>query len=160
MQVKEYITKNLPNLNWNILPQIFEDEGVELTEEIKAYLKETPGNTNWNIFNSIINNSAEEIIVFNGEINFNDSSPFGKVGALDSSIEIPLELNSIIVEIDGDQRTLEKSEEFDAISSIGYGSLASGEFKLFKLNSDNYWRISAGNSSSSYIGIHSVMIKY
>ena len=39
MQVKEYINKNLPNLNWNILPQIFEDESVELTEEIKAYLK-------------------------------------------------------------------------------------------------------------------------
>lgn len=53
MQVKEYINKNLPNLNWNILPQIFEDEGIELTEEIKAYLKETPGNTNWNVLHEM-----------------------------------------------------------------------------------------------------------
>lgn len=53
MKIKDYINKNLPNLNWNILPQIFEDEGIELTEEIKAYLKETPGNTNWNVFKSL-----------------------------------------------------------------------------------------------------------
>lgn len=46
MTIYEYITKNLPNLNWNILPQIFEREGVELTEDIEKYLRETPGNTN------------------------------------------------------------------------------------------------------------------
>lgn len=51
--IKEYINKNLPNLNWNILPQIFEENEVELTEEIKTYLKNTPWNTNWNIINSI-----------------------------------------------------------------------------------------------------------
>ena len=60
MQLKEYIDKNLPNLNWNILPQIFEDEDIELTEEIKAYLKETPGNTNWNIFKDLTNKNEEE----------------------------------------------------------------------------------------------------
>lgn len=53
MKIKDYITENLPNLNWNILPQIFEAEGVELTEGIKAYLKETPKNTNWNVFGSV-----------------------------------------------------------------------------------------------------------
>jgi len=41
-QIVDYITKNLPSLNWNILPQIFEENGVELTEEIEAYLKKTP----------------------------------------------------------------------------------------------------------------------
>ena len=60
MTVKEYINKNLPNLNWNILPQIFEDEGVELTEEIKVYLKETPGNTNWNIFKQLKENNSDD----------------------------------------------------------------------------------------------------
>ena len=52
MTIYEYITKNLPNLNRNILPQIFESEGVELTEDIEKYLRETPGNTNWNMLNN------------------------------------------------------------------------------------------------------------
>lgn len=56
----EYITRNLPNLNWNILPQIFEENEVELTEEIRAYLKETPKNTNWNVLNRIGGKSQEE----------------------------------------------------------------------------------------------------
>lgn len=51
--IRSYIDKNLTNLNWNILPQIFESEGVELTEEIKRYLKETPKNTNWNVFKDL-----------------------------------------------------------------------------------------------------------
>ena len=55
MTVYEYITRNLPNLNWNILPQIFEENGVELTEDIEKYLRETPGNTNWNLLRGIIN---------------------------------------------------------------------------------------------------------
>lgn len=53
--IRNYMDKNLLNLNWNILPQIFEDEGVELTEEAEEYLKETPWNTNWNLFKQIIN---------------------------------------------------------------------------------------------------------
>ena len=51
--IRSYIDKNLANLNWNILPQIFESEGVELTEEIERYLRETPKNTNWNVFGSL-----------------------------------------------------------------------------------------------------------
>ena len=51
--IRSYIDKNLTSLNWNILPQIFESEGVELTEEIERYLRETPKNTNWNVFGSL-----------------------------------------------------------------------------------------------------------
>lgn len=58
MTIREYIDKNLPNLNWNILPQIFEDNEVELTEEIEKYLRETPENTNWNIIDSIMNSGG------------------------------------------------------------------------------------------------------
>ena len=53
MTIRSYIDKNLTHLNWNILPQIFESEGVELTEEIERYLRETPKNTNWNVFGSL-----------------------------------------------------------------------------------------------------------
>ena len=68
MQIKDYITKNLPNLNWNILPQIFESDGVELTEEIERYLRETPKNTNWNVFNSVSssNSTDEGLVIING----------------------------------------------------------------------------------------------
>jgi len=59
MEIKEYLDKNLPNLNWNILPQIFEDNGVELTEEIEKYLKETPENTNWNVAGQLIKKSKK-----------------------------------------------------------------------------------------------------
>ena len=60
MEIKDYITKNLPNLNWNILPQIFEENNVELTEEIEAYLRNTPGNTNWNVFEGMSSDGGEE----------------------------------------------------------------------------------------------------
>ncbi len=59
MNLKEYINRSLPNLNWNILPQIFEENEVELTEEIRAYLKETPKNTNWNVL-KIIGESSDK----------------------------------------------------------------------------------------------------
>lgn len=69
MTIKEYINKNLPNLNWNILPQVFEEESIELTEEIKAYLKETPGNTNWNVFKGMSGNgSAIRVTLFDGTL--------------------------------------------------------------------------------------------
>ena len=61
MTIKEYINKNLPNLNWNILPQIFEENEVELTEEIKTYLKNTPWNTNWNIIKFIDGEESSEL---------------------------------------------------------------------------------------------------
>ena len=60
MQIKDYITKNLPSLNWNILPQIFEENNVELTEEIEVYLRNTPENTNWNVLNGM-SGSREEL---------------------------------------------------------------------------------------------------
>ena len=53
MQIKDYITKNFPSLNWNILPQIFAENGVEMNEEIEAYLRNTPENTNWNVVGSL-----------------------------------------------------------------------------------------------------------
>ena len=53
MDIKEYFERNLPNVNFNILPQLFEEEGIELTEEIVEYLKETPGNTNWSILEQL-----------------------------------------------------------------------------------------------------------
>lgn len=59
MEIKDYITKNLPNLNWNILPQIFEENNVELTEEIEAYLRNTPWNTNWNVLNGMSGSGSE-----------------------------------------------------------------------------------------------------
>lgn len=63
MTIREYIDKNLTHLNWNILPQIFESEGVELTEEIERYLRETPKNTNWNVFKGIGTNNIEEVLI-------------------------------------------------------------------------------------------------
>lgn len=59
--IRSYIDKNLPNLNWNILPQIFESEGVELTEEIERYLRETPKNTNWNVFNKLFDRTPIDL---------------------------------------------------------------------------------------------------
>ena len=67
MDLKDYINKNLPNLNWNILPQIFEENNVELTEEIMEYLKTTPWNTNWNVLNFKKNDSSRTLI-FSGII--------------------------------------------------------------------------------------------
>ena len=59
MTIKEYIMKNLPNFNWNILPQIFEENGVEMNEEIEAYLRNTPENTNWSILEQLGENESE-----------------------------------------------------------------------------------------------------
>ena len=70
--IRSYIDRNLPNLNWNILPQIFESEGVELTEEIERYLRETPKNTNWNIFKDVVKNNSSWITVFEGKIETSD----------------------------------------------------------------------------------------
>ena len=59
MQIKDYITKNLSSLNWNILPQIFAENGVEMNEEIEAYLRNTPENTNWSILEQLGGNTVE-----------------------------------------------------------------------------------------------------
>lgn len=62
--IRSYIDKNLPNLNWNILPQIFESEGVELTEDIEKYLRETPGNTNWNLLRILLKEKEDSPVIF------------------------------------------------------------------------------------------------
>ena len=59
--IRSYIDKNLTHLNWNILPQIFESEGVELTEEIERYLRETPKNTNWNVLKELSNHTPIDL---------------------------------------------------------------------------------------------------
>lgn len=80
MTIYEYINKNLPNLNWNILPQIFESEGVELTEDIEKYLRETPGNTNKKVLESLltITEPIEEVyrtvLYTDGTLIINESS--------------------------------------------------------------------------------------
>ena len=72
MDLKDYINKNLPNLNWNLLPQIFEENEVELTDEIKAYLKETPENTNWNILNGM-SGGGGNILLYEADHSFSET---------------------------------------------------------------------------------------
>lgn len=83
MLIKEYINKNLPNLNWNILPQIFEENKTELTEEIENYLKETPRNTNWNVLNQM---SKSSIILFSKDCTFTKPAPVDWVYYQDNTI--------------------------------------------------------------------------
>lgn len=85
MLIKEYINKNLPNLNWNILPQIFEENKAELTKEIENYLKETPGNTNWNVLNQM-NKSKSGIILFSKDCTFTKPAPVDWVFYQDNTI--------------------------------------------------------------------------
>lgn len=88
MDLKDYINKNLPNLNWNLLPQIFEENEVELTDEIKAYLKETPENTNWNILNGMSESGGSDeitvVIVKSGE----DESVFGEESTIKTAKDL------------------------------------------------------------------------
>ncbi len=70
MDLKDYINKNLPNLNWNILPQIFEENNVELTDEIVEYLKTTPWNTNWSILNELGGNSSTTSLILDTTAKF------------------------------------------------------------------------------------------
>ena len=67
---KRLYNKNLPNLNWNILPQIFEENEVELTEEIEAYLRNTPENTNNAILEELLNSTPQSDLVFEFDGNF------------------------------------------------------------------------------------------
>lgn len=83
MNLKEYINRNLSSLNWNILPQIFEENEIELTEEIKNYLKETPGNTNWNVLNQM---SKSSIILFSKDCTFTKPAPVDWVWYQDNTI--------------------------------------------------------------------------
>lgn len=101
MEIKEYITKNLLNLNWNILPQIFEENDVELTEEIEAYLRNTPENTNWNVFDGM-SGGGEEKVIFEGDYNFIENSGMLSVNLNGQSLLYPVNINKIIqINIDG-----------------------------------------------------------
>ena len=100
--IRSYIDKNLTNLNWNILPQIFESEGVELTEEIERYLRETPKNTNWNILEQLgKGNNLRREVIFTGTIKTIQSSgqsPYAEK-RINTNI-IPQNLNHLIVTLD------------------------------------------------------------
>ena len=81
MEIKDYINKNLTNLNWNILPQIFEENDVELTEEIEAYLRNSPENTNWNVLDGMSGSGEESWpklihVINNGGWKMADDSDF------------------------------------------------------------------------------------
>ena len=100
--IRSYIDKNLTHLNWNILPQIFESEGVELTEEIERYLRETPKNTNWNIVEQLKEEGkVKEIIAFSGTI-FRSSNDVDYVRADEfPNSSLPSALDNIHVTFDG-----------------------------------------------------------
>ena len=106
--IRSYIDKNLTNLNWNILPQIFESEGVELTEEIERYLRETPKNTNWNILEQLgKGNNLRREVIFTGTIKTIQSSgqsPYAEK-RINTNI-IPQNLNHLIVTLDTVEYTL------------------------------------------------------
>ncbi len=57
--IKEYWDKNYPSINWNILPQLFEEEKTELTKEIEEYLKTTPWNMNHAILKTLLEGKYE-----------------------------------------------------------------------------------------------------
>ena len=100
--IRSYIDKNLTNLNWNILPQIFESEGVELTEKIERYLRETPKNTNWNIVEQLKEEGkVKEIIAFSGTIfRSSNDGDYDSVNEFPNS-DLPSALDRIHVTFDG-----------------------------------------------------------
>ena len=61
MTAFEYIKERARRgLNWNILPQLFDQDELLITPEIEKYIKETPWNTNPVILQQLINECAEE----------------------------------------------------------------------------------------------------
>ena len=54
MKSIDYMNKTLPNdFNWNILYQLFKEDGIELNEIAEDYLRTTPWNTNIVIFKQL-----------------------------------------------------------------------------------------------------------
>jgi hypothetical protein len=91
MQIKDYITKNLPSLNWNILPQIFEENNVELTEEIEAYLRNTPENTNWNVLKQILEaaeNREDRSMVVTANFDYSEEEHFANIYVTNNDIDL------------------------------------------------------------------------
>lgn len=54
----EYIRKFKSKINLNILIQLLEEDGYEVTNEIITYLKTTPWNTNVNVFAGLVSGSG------------------------------------------------------------------------------------------------------
>lgn len=121
MTIKEYINKNLLNLNWNILPQIFEEDEIELTDEIKAYLKETPWNTNWNLLKEMFEGkNPQRTIAFQGlitTVKSNGHDPYASKTI--SNATIPTGQDYIIITVDGVEYNLPSYE------TVGYGEVGS-----------------------------------
>lgn len=62
MKSLDYMRQILPNeFNWNILNQLFEEDGVELNEVAEKYLRDTPWNTNIVIFKQLQGIEEESI---------------------------------------------------------------------------------------------------
>lgn len=54
MKSLDYMRQILPNeFNWNILNQLFEEDGIVLNEVAEKYLRDTPWNTNIVIFKQL-----------------------------------------------------------------------------------------------------------
>ena len=130
MQIKDYITKNLPNLNWNILPQIFEENDVELTEEIEAYLRNTPWNTNWNLFNSISKNASKKIKIFEGTMGYTvTQGPYRPLvqnyQTLTNTFDI--NCNSLIVYFENEEYELVKHDDaYESTNGLRFSITDSG----------------------------------
>lgn len=61
MKSTDYIRRTLPHgLNWNILTQLFAEDGIEITNEIRAYLNTTPWNTNIKVLESLTGSGEDE----------------------------------------------------------------------------------------------------
>jgi hypothetical protein len=108
MQIKEYLDKNLPNINWNIFPQICEKNGFELTDWVKQYLKETPGNTNYNFLKDMIKGkSSKWVTIFEEEITTKTlySSMGGYLRGYNFSEQVPFSINTTQIKITVDSES-------------------------------------------------------
>lgn len=110
MAIYDYITKNLPRLNWNILPQLFEDEGVEFTEEVYNYLEETSGNTNWNLLKNWGIANREDAITVLWSIDLVSNAT--NIPAIDGEIK---RLRTIFVGLE--EETVESGEYYTLVST-------------------------------------------
>ena len=123
MDLKDYINKNLPNLNWNILPQIFEENNVELTEEIVEYLKTTPWNTNWSILNELGGNSSTTSLILDTTAEFTSMKRWALLSYYDYNILEGVDsitAETITVTFDGTTVELPRTIQ-DESSYISYG---------------------------------------
>ncbi len=148
MTIKEYIIKNLPNFNWNILPQIFEENGVEMSEEIEAYLRNTPENTNWSILEQLGGSGEKlpKVIFVNPDTLEVDTSK--------SSFSTPLEAYNWC--ISNCEENINKIISTDKIIIIGHSNL---NFTNGENNGDGFWVWTDTNNDGNFtLGEDSWMI--